>query len=108
MAALAAENAGTPRIRHSVLGIHSQFRNRFWTPFTIELENLGSEWRGAIVVEVRSEFSQQLVYLTRPVCMPAHSFGRFDFPLLPDFFITLLSGDAAIQMALTLNLADVG
>src|SRR5260221_13566421 len=101
MAALAAENAGTPRIRHSVLGIHSQFRNRFWTPFTVELENPGNEWRGAIVVEVRSEFSQQLVSLTRPVWMPAHSFRRFDFPLLPDFFVAPMSGGAAMQMALT-------
>ena len=83
-AGMAQAQPEPPRIKNAQAGFSGQFRNRHWTPLTVDIENPGPARTGLLVAEVEGVFTKQLVQFTRPVFLPAQSVRQFEFPILPD------------------------
>ena len=104
--AVRAEGTGTPQIRSATIGFHAQFRNRFWTPLTVEVVNDGPACVGALVVEARGHFAGQMTSLVRPVVLPARSLRQFEFPVLPDLAPTDFVSPEGAPTICTVKLTD--
>ncbi|NQU11677.1 hypothetical protein HQ590_12860 [bacterium] len=106
LSALSRAEPDVPRLRNAQAGFGAQIRNRAWTPLMVEIENPGAARTALLVGECRAEFAGQRVLFQRPVHLPAESFRRFEFPILPDLREPYTGERVNISPILLLRLTD--
>jgi hypothetical protein len=67
------ETADVPSIRNTTLGFNHQFRNRYWTPLQVEIENPGPARQAVLVIESANPAATASPRVSQPVWLPANS-----------------------------------
>jgi len=98
----------TPRLRSALVGFNGQFRNRHWTPLTVDIENTGPARNAVVTAELIGAASGQRVQFSRPVFLPAASNRRFEFPIVPDVRPSPTAGRIQLGRVVSVRLSDGG
>ncbi|MBM3877811.1 MAG: hypothetical protein FJ386_14030 [Verrucomicrobia bacterium] len=106
VASIAEAQPEMPRLRSALVGFNGQFRNRHWTPLTVDVENPGPACTALITVESPGAGAGQRVQFTRPAFLPAESNRRFEFPILPDIRPSPTAGRVQLGRVVSVKLTD--